>query len=147
MNRAAVPPSNPQGPPTLRFRARPLPQRQACLPRRLKRQLLPQMAAQLRDGRKAAPPPARTPAVTAPPPPPARMPEPFEREAVWAAPPLGGGIVDAHVWEEGEDAFALDLLSDVEVMPAELPSPELPVPVVLPDSLEQDRMESCLKRG
>ena len=58
---------------------------------------------------------------------------------MWAAPPQGEGVVDAHVWEEGEDAFALDLLSDVEVMPAELPSAELPAPVVLPDSLEQDR--------
>ena len=63
---------------------------------------------------------------------------------MWAAPPK---VVDAYVWEEAEDAFALELLSDVEVMPAELPSAELPVPVVLPDSLEQDRMESCLKRG
>ncbi len=69
----------------------------------------------------------------------ARMPEPLERVAVWAAPPQGEGIVDAYVWEEAEDAFALELLSDVEAMPAELPRAELPVPVVLPDSLEQDR--------
>ena len=75
------------------------------------------------------------------------MPEPFERVAEWAAPPQGEGIVNACALEEDEVAFGLDLLSDVEVMPAELPSPELPVPVVLPDSLEQDRTESCLKQG
>ena len=73
-------------------------------------------------------------------PPSAGMPEHFERAAVSAAPPQGEGIVDAYVCEEVEDPVALDLLSDVEVMPAELPSAELPVAVLLSDSLEQDKM-------
>ena len=48
--------------------------------------------------------------------------------AVWTSPPQGEGIVNACALEEGEVPFGLDLLSDVEVMPAELPSAELPVP-------------------
>jgi hypothetical protein len=66
---------------------------------------------------------------------------------VWAAPPQGEGIVDAYMWEEAENAFALELLSDVEVMPAELPGGELPAPVVLPDSLEQDGKRSLVSSG